>query len=398
MVIKTLGEICTITSSKRIFRSEYQATGVPFYRGREIIERQKGKTKLTAELFIARDKFDEIKSKFGAPTEGDLLLTSVGTIGVPYVVRQDDNFYFKDGNLTWFKDFKNTNSTYLYYWLLSAPGKAQLKKATIGTSQSAYTIVLLKRLQIDLPELAQQDAISNTLKIYDDLIENNSKRIEKLEAMARLLYRSYFETPEAVDWRKVALREVLTVYRGKSYKGSELSQTTGLPFVNLKCVNRGGGFRKDGLKLFTGSFKSEQEVRKGDIVMAVTDMTQDRAIVGRAARVPSLDGGYGVISMDMVKIEKKGDNSSDYLYSMLRWSGFANEIKNHANGANVLHLLPARITNYMTSIPPTGLQNEFVKKVMPLFDLIDNLQQKNELLAKARDLLLPRLMSGELEV
>ena len=83
---------------------------------------------------------------------------------------------------------------------------------------------------------------------------------------------------------------------------------------------------------------------------------------------------------------------------MLRWSRFANEVKNHANGANVLHLLPARITDYSLPIPPKELQQEFSAKVSPVFYLIDNLQLKNEALVNARDLLLPRLMSGEIEV
>ena len=132
--------------------------------------------------------------------------------------------------------------------------------------------------------------------------------------------------------------------------------------------------------------------------MAVTDMTQERMIVARAARVPSIDGGFGVISMDIVKIEPKESYTKDYIYAFLRWSSFANEVKNHANGANVLHLLPARITNYPINVPPKELQDKFAEKVGPIFNLIDSLQQKNDKLAQARDLLLPRLMSGEIEV
>ena len=290
------------------------------------------------------------------------------------------------------------DSRYLYYTVTNQYFTDYL---TLNAKGSAYPAVdggIIGRAEINLPSLPKQQEIAGMLAAYDDLIDNNSERIEKLEAMAHLLYRHYFEVPESTNWKKLPLSEALFVHRGKSYKSAELSETKGLPFINLKCVNRDGGFRKDGLKLFTGSFKDTQQVEKGDLVMAVTDMTQERMIIARTARVPSLDGGHGVISMDMVKIEPKKGYAKDYLYAMLRWSRFADEVKNHANGANVLHLLPARVTDYSLPIPPKELQEEFVNEVSPLFDLIDILQQKNETLTKARDLLLPRLMSGEITV
>lgn len=294
----------------------------------------------------------------------------------------------------WVKDFKNNDPRYVYY---------KLKTLNLGRFNSGAGVPTLNRnhldtLSVEVHDIEAQKCIVGVLGSYDDLIANNLKRIEKLEHMASLVYGKYFDIPVSTDWEELPLDEVLTVHRGKSYKSSELSDSEGLPFINLKCVNRGGGFRKDGLKWFTGSHKPEQQVEKGDLVMAVTDMTQDRAIVARAAQVPSLAGGCGVISMDMVKIQPKGENNKNYFYAMFRWSGFANEVKNHANGANVLHLLPARITDYKTNIPPVELQEEFSEIVAPIFNLIDNLQLKNEALVKARELLLPRLMSGEIEV
>jgi type I restriction enzyme S subunit len=97
---RRMEELCEITSSKRIFAADYVSAGVPFYRGKEITEKYKGNLDVSTELFISEEKFIEIERKFGSPVEGDLLLTSVGTLGSPYVVRADERFYFKDGNLT----------------------------------------------------------------------------------------------------------------------------------------------------------------------------------------------------------------------------------------------------------------------------------------------------------
>ena len=113
----TLGDLCEISSSKRIFAKEYQTNGIPFYRGKEIIEKQKGNT-ISNELFISRNRYEEIKAKYGVPQQRELLLTSVGTLGVPYVIKEEE-FYFKDGNLTWFRHFNGLDVEYLYYWFLS---------------------------------------------------------------------------------------------------------------------------------------------------------------------------------------------------------------------------------------------------------------------------------------
>ena len=96
------GDICEITSSKRIFMSDYVSSGIPFYRSKEIIEKQSGKN-ISTGLFISEEKYAEIKNKYSVPQANDILLTSVGTLGIPYVVKEDEKFYFKDGNLIWIK-------------------------------------------------------------------------------------------------------------------------------------------------------------------------------------------------------------------------------------------------------------------------------------------------------
>lgn len=351
---------------------------------------------LPTDYFISQDDAVKVDQR-SKVDKWDILITMIGTVGDLHLVREDPDFVIKNIGLV--KTGGNELlAKYLFYYLKSSKGQSAIKARMSGTSQQFISLSSLRALSVKMLSEEAMKYIADKLDAYDLMIKNNSKRIEKLEAMARLLYRHYFEVPDAGTWDKLPLNESLVVHRGKSYKSSELSETKGLPFVNLKCVNRGGGFRKDGLKLFTGDYKENQRVERGDLVMAVTDMTQERMIVARVARVPSLEGGHGVISMDVVKLEPKEGTLKDYLYAMLRWSRFADEVKNHANGANVLHLLPTRITDYSLPMPPQTLQREFSEKVSPLFDLIDNLQLKNEALEKARDLLLPRLMSGEIDV
>ena len=88
-----LGDYCDITSSKRVFASQYVSEGIPFYRSREIIEKKEMKN-ISEPLFISEELYNSFKDNFGVPQKGDILLTSVGTLGIPYVV-QDEEFYFK---------------------------------------------------------------------------------------------------------------------------------------------------------------------------------------------------------------------------------------------------------------------------------------------------------------
>ena len=223
-----VGDCCEVTSSKRIFFSEYVDSGVPFYRSKEIIESSNGQA-ISEPLFISQEKYDEIKNHFGVPQPGDMLLTSVGTIGVPYIVREKDYFYFKDGNLTWFRNFSDElNSKYLYFWVKSSEGQSVLNNTTIGSSQKALTIASLKGLEIPCPPAPVQKRIVEILAGFDDLIENNQKQIKLLEEEAQRLYKEWFvdlrfpshETTPIIDgipqgWEERNIDDVFSVQYGK---------------------------------------------------------------------------------------------------------------------------------------------------------------------------------------
>lgn len=170
-----------ITSSKRIFYNEYVTTGVPFYRSKEIIELSK-KTNVSTELFITESRFKQIKDNFDVPKKGDILLSAVGTIGVPFQVRNHNNFYFKDGNLVWFKNFnKDLSSDYVYTWLKLKSTQDILKMISIGSTQKALTISSLKELDIPfIKDSKKREEFYKFLKSNLDKINHNQFQIETL--------------------------------------------------------------------------------------------------------------------------------------------------------------------------------------------------------------------------
>ena len=129
--------------------------------------------------------------------------------------------------------------------------------------------------------------------------------------------------------------------------------------------------------------------------MGVTDMTQDRRTVGSVALIPNVNT-LSVISADLVKINSSIENT--YLYAMFRYGNVSRHIAQFANGANVLHLRPKSILNIKVILPHQKIIDSFVSKVKPMIHLINRLNSEIDSLTRQRDLLLPRLMSGKLEV
>jgi len=404
-----LGAHCEITSSKRIFYSEYVDSGIPFYRSKEIIELSQGQS-ISEPLYISQQKYEEIKSIFGVPSPGDMLLTSVGTIGVPYIVTSDERFYFKDGNLTWFRNFDNSLlSKYLYYWICSSDGYGILNNTTIGSSQKALTITSLKKIELPIPPIDVQYRIVDILSAYDSLIENNQKQIKLLEEAAQRLYKEWFvnlrfpgyENVKIIDgvpegWEKKNLGSLIEVVRGRSYSSDELSETGGVLMVNLSNIRPFGGYNRAQEKHYNGKYTQEQTVKSYDLIMGLTDMTQERRTVGRVAIVPELRK-EAIISMDLIKLVPK-EGSSLFFYALLSFGGYSEVISRFANGTNVLHLRPDVLDVVDVLSPPKVLQENYSDFFKNILNKINDLQDQILLAIEARDRLLPKLMSGEIEL
>lgn len=379
-----LGDYCSISSSKRIFARQYEDSGVPFYRSKEIIERREYKD-ISESLFISKELYNSFKEKFGVPVYGDILLTSVGTLGIPYYVKDSDKFYFKDGNLTWMKSFVDElDSKYLYYWLSSSFGKASLLQRAIGSSQPALTIDILKKYRILLPSIVVQHSIASILSTYDSLIENNTKRIRLLEKMAENLYKEWFvrfrfpghENVKMVNglpngWKKGALSDVCEFKRGKNITSSEMKDGT-IPVISAGITP--SGFHSHANVYGISVTMSSSGANAGYIAVHYSD----------------------IWAADCSYIEEASTPYIYYVYELL--NNIRSIINNFQRGAAQPHVYPKDINRIKMIIPSEDIRKKANEKIGVIHRHIDNLQRQNSLLAHQRDLLLPRLMSGKLEV
>ena len=403
---KRMDQLCEITSSKRIFAADYVSEGVPFYRGREVTEKYKGNLDVSTELFITEEKFAEIERKFGAPKLGDLLLTSVGTLGSVYVVKPGDRFYFKDGNLTWFRNFKGLDSQFLFYWIGSPQGKAELQKCTIGSSQSAFTIVLLKGIEIALPPMPVQQRIATILSAYDELIENSLRRIKILEAMARGLYREWFvhfrfpghenhlrvasalgEIPRG--WEVVAFTDLADVLSGGTPKTDMPEYWNGdIPFFTPKdapsCF-----YVEDAERHVTelGLSKCASALYEPDTVFITA-----RGTVGKVA-MPSVP-----IAMSQSCYALRGKHGCTQRFLFLMTVQQVDYLKTNTGGATFDTIVVDTFRRMKVVKPPFDLIANFSAKVGALLEQVKVLQRQVRNLRRTRDLLLPRLLSGQINV
>ena len=185
---KKLGEICIMTSSKRVYLSDYVYEGVPFYRGKEISDLKNNKIPADI-LYISEERYQDYKSKYGVPKIDDILITAVGTLGNVLRIANDEKFYFKDGNLIWLKDVKVYSS---FLEILLQFNTFKLLVTAIGSSQKALTMVELRKLIFLFPSNLEQIKIANFLSELDSKIEVLSTSIENTQTFKKGLLQQLF--------------------------------------------------------------------------------------------------------------------------------------------------------------------------------------------------------------
>lgn len=390
----TIGLHCIVTSSKRFHASERTKDGVPFYCSKEIIKKVNGE-KITECDYISEDAYNRVKEEYGVPQTGDLLITTRGTYGIPYIYKEYDKFYFADGNLTWLKDFDDKlDAEYLYYWINSYEGQKKIDAIAKGTAQKAVPIALLKEIEIVIPENPIQKKVVVILKNYDQLIENNKKQIKLLEEAAQRLYKEWFidlrfpgyENCKIVDgvpveWKKKKLDEIADVIMGQSPKSEFYNKEhKGLPF-HQGVGSYGARFVQD--DTYSTSFTKVAE--SNSILFSV------RAPVGRL----NITKNKIVIGRGIAAINSKSGFQS-YLFYALKERFFKDDIL--GNGAIFASISKNELLNQVFVIPDEKIMSAYEKIAAALDKKIEVVDMQLQQLVEARDRLLPKLMNGEIEV
>ena len=400
-----LGDLLEVTSSKRVHAKDYVDEGIPFYRSKEAIKLSNNE-KIINPLHISKQHFEIIKSKYNVPEIGDILLTSVGTIGIPFYVK-NPIFYFKDGNLTWFRNFNSIiNSKFLYYWMKSKSFTKQIKNNNIGAVQKALTIDFLKTLKIDIP--IKQHEIALFLSNLDQKIELNNKINAELEAMAKLIYDYWFvqfdfpnsegkpykssggkmvynaelkrEIPES--WEVKKLSQIANITMGQSPSGSSYNDSAkGTIFFQ---GSTDFGWRFPSVREYTT--EPSRLAKVGDILLSV------RAPVGTL----NIANNDCCIGRGLAALTSKNGNNSFLFYVMLYFKQIFD--RRNMSGTTFGSITKEDLFSLKLVYPTSDILDKYCNRAADFNLNIFYKHQQNQQLTELRDWLLPMLMNGQVTV
>lgn len=219
-----------VTSSKRVHKSDWLSEGIPFYRTRELVKLSE-QGYVDNELFISEDLYKTFKKEFGVPQKNDLLISGVGTIGVPYVISDEKEFYFKDGNVIWLKNKGVFDASYMYYLYKTVFIDNQIHSMSAGTTVDTYTIINAKNTIIPLPPFSEQQRIVERIEELFAKLDEAKERLQEVAdsfavRKAAILHKAFtgeltkqWRRENGVrdeSWEEKKLGEVGVLKRGRS--------------------------------------------------------------------------------------------------------------------------------------------------------------------------------------
>lgn len=387
--MKTLGDLYDITSSKRVFESEWKRSGVPFYRAREIVKLAR-QGFVDNELYISEEMYNQYSEKYGIPKEGDIMVTGVGTLGICYVVKKNDRFYFKDGNIIWLKKNSDINSRFVEYAFQSDFLRKQIDDS-VGATVGTFTIIKAKNTLIPIPPLPEQQRIVSVLDEAFASIAQAKSNAERNLVNAQELFESYlngvFET-ESDDWEEKKLGDVGKVSMCKRVYKEQTTTTGDIPFYKI------GTFGKEPDVFIPKSLYDEFRnkfsfPKKGDILISAA------GTIGRRVKYDGEPAYFQDSNIVWIDNDEK-QVLNDYLY---QFYGACNW--NSTTGATIPRLYNDNLRQIEIAFPKSlAEQRAIVGRLEALSAETGRLeeiyQQKVESLEELKKSVLSKAFSGEL--
>lgn len=333
----------------------------------------------------------------------DIIISARGTVGelamIPFPMAFNQSCYgirAKEG----------IDSTFLYYLIKHSVRK--LKAMTHGSVFDTITRDTFANIDVAIPDIEMQQRVAKMLANIDDKVENNQRinnnLLEQIKTICTAWLSEYkpFDGVMPSDWVETPLSDIAEFISGYSYKGTELTDST-IAMATIKNFDRKGGFKLDGYKeiIPSSKLKESQHAELFDTLVAHTDLTQNAEVIGNAELVMSKSGYDDIVfSMDLVKVLPKKDGVSKFLIAaILQDKKFKAHCLGYVNGTTVLHLSKKALPEYKLLLPSDfSTLKPLDEVVTALYKQVSSNISENTYLEELRESLLPKLMSGELDV
>lgn len=385
--VKKLSDCCASIADGDHQAPPKSDSGVPFVTISNI--NTSNQFDFTDTMFVRQEYYDRLDSKRKAQ-KGDVLYSVVGTFGIPVYMKETVPFVFQR-HIAILRPNDTILPQFLYYTMLSRDFYMMADAAALGAAQRTISLTALRNMKISVPPMDVQEKIVGVLSAYDTLIENNQKQIKLLEEAAQRLYKEWFvdlrfpghETTPIVDgvpvgWRRERLVDLVDVQYGYAFDGSLFNTAkNGMPIIRIRNIPSGNTD-----DYTTEEADSQYIVHNGDILVGMDG----------EFHINSWSGPDAYLVQRTCSFRPNNSEMKGYLlqaiYEPIKY------FENTVVGATVAHLGKKHIDTINVLTCPTNLY-------VPLQDYYEQRQlllNQNWLLAEARDRLLPKLMSGEIEV
>ena len=378
--VKKLSDCCASIADGDHQAPPKSDSGVPFVTISNI--NTSNQFDFTDTMFVRQEYYDRLDSKRKAQ-KGDVLYSVVGTFGIPVYMKETVPFVFQR-HIAILRPNDTMLPQFLYYTMLSRDFYMMADAAALGAAQRTISLTALRNMKISVPPMDVQEKIVGVLSAYDDLIENNQKQIKLLEEAAQRLYKEWFvdlrfpghETTPIVDgvpegWEKVEVGTCIAkIARTKQVMTAELLDVGRIPVV-------------DQSRSFVAGYTNDEEtiVDLGIPIIVFGDHTR----VLKYIQFPFAKGADGT---QLIVTNNEKMPQSLFYCSLVNV-----DLSNYHYARHFKYLKAEEIL-----LPSLDVAHQFDGVVSPLFEQVQMLRDKCKLAAEARDRLLPKLMSGEIEV
>ncbi|MEO5389414.1 restriction endonuclease subunit S [Bifidobacterium bifidum] len=394
---RKLGELMDVASVRRVHQEDWTDEGVRFLRARDLVAFAKNES-IEDPLFISSEMYKEYSAQSGKVSVGDLLVTGVGTIGVPWLVTSDNPVYFKDGNIIWFKNRHSIDGGFFYHsFTASAIQNCINEAAGIGTV-GTYTIETGKKTPIWLPSRQEQREIAAMMTHLDDLITLHQRKYDKLVIFKKSMLEKMFpkdgeSVPEirfagfTDPWEQRKLGNCGTTYSGLSGKTKEdfgHGNARFVPYTNVFDNPLADTERLEAVEIDS----SQNKVAYGDVFFTVSSETPDE--VGMSSVwLSDQDDVY----LNSFCFGYRQDSTFDphYLAYMLRSSSIRSDLTLLAQGISRFNISKNKVMELSVAVPSAAEQKQIGQYFARLDSLITLHQRKLELLRNIKKSLLDKM-------
>lgn len=393
-----LGDLMDVSSVKRVHKSDWRSTGVRFLRARDIVAESQHEEP-DDYLYIDQQMYEQFSTQSGKVQKGDLLVTGVGTIGVPMLIKNDMPIYFKDGNIIWLKNNNSLDGQFLYYSFISRQIQNFIKMSAGTGTVGTYTIDNGKKTPINYPSIrAEQKDIGELFFKIDDLITSYWRKYKILASTKKSMLEKMFpqgdsKVPElrfkgfSDDWEQRKLSDIAYSFEyglnaaGKDYDGlhkylriTDIDDSTH-EFLQNNLTSPDADLSK------CGNYK----LQNGDIVFARTG-----ASVGKTYIYKESDGLVYFAGF-LIRIKIKPNYDAEFIFQNTLTSAYDKYIRITSQRSGQPGVNAKEYGDYTLMVPTLREQEKIGKYMRNIDSLIGFYQHKAEKLQSIKKFMLEKM-------